>query len=175
MSDYLRLITGGSIFGLLAAGMLSIPSILPAAIAEEEPAKTMLSAMDELFPPPIDTSNLVKFDITIEPSVSTDVAKTRTVRKIGFGRTEFVSIVTTSTGTYSTDGVASPYLRYPGIHKELKRRPVAGIALWSHRDGWAVFKEVDAGSFVSIAPFKGGQLVLSDQGNCVFVGRSAYC
>lgn len=175
MSDFLRLASGGSIVGILTIGMLSIPSILPAAIAEEEPAKTMLSTMDELFPPPIDTRNLVKFDITIEPSVSTDIVNSRTVRKIGFGRTEFVSIVTTPTGTYSTDGLASPHMRYPGIHKEMERAPIGGLALWTGASGWAVFEEVDARSFVSIAPFKGGQLVLSDQGNCVFVGRSAYC
>lgn len=174
MPDYLRFIAGGSILGLLAATMLSMPSILPPAIADEEPAKTMLDTMDELFPPPIDTSNLVKFDIAIEPGVSTDVVNSRTVRKIGFGRTELVSIVTTPTGTYSTDGLASPYLRYPGIHKELKRTPIGGIALWTGK-GWVVFNETNAGSFVSIAPFGGGQLVTSDEGNCVFVGRSAYC
>lgn len=175
MSDFLRFIAGGSILGLLAATMLSIPSILPPAIADEEPARTMLGTMDELFPPPIDLGNLVKFDVTIEPSVATEVVNSRTVRKIGFGRTELVSIVTTPTGTYSTDGLGSPYLRYPGIRKELKRAPIGGIALLTGGNGWAVFKEIDAGSFVRVAPFNGGQLVMSNEGNCVFVGRSAYC
>lgn len=175
MSDYLRYITGSSIVGLLAAGMLAVPNLLPPALADEEPAKTLLSTSDELWPPRFDTDNLVKYDLTIEPSVSTDVVKTRTVRKIGYGRTEFVEIVTTPTGTYSSDGLASPHIRYPGIHKELKRTFRGHIALWSGGDGWVAFKEIDAGSFVSITPFEGGQLVTSDEGNCVFVENAAYC
>jgi len=175
MSDYLRFITGGSIIGLLAAGMLAAPSLLPPALADEEPARTLLSTKDELWPPRFDTDILVKFDFTVEPSVSTDVVKTRTVRKIGYGRTEFVEIFTTPTGTYSSDGLASAHIRYPGIHKEPKRASLGQIALWSGGLGWVAFKEIDAGSFVTITPFEGGQLVTSDEGNCVFIGEAAYC
>jgi hypothetical protein len=175
MSDYLRFITGGSIVGLLAAGMLALPSLLPAALADEEPAKSALSSKDELWPPRFDTSKLVKFDFDIEPSVVTDVVSTQTVRKIGFGKTEFVEVITTPSGTYSTDGLTSSHIRYPGIHKELKRTSPGHIAFWSGSTGWVAFKAIDAGSFVSITPFAGGQLVTSDAGNCVFVGKSAYC
>jgi hypothetical protein len=174
MSDYLRLITSGSILGLLAAGMLALPSLLPSALADEEPAKTLLSSMDELWPPRFDTDNLVKYDFTIEPSVSTDVVKTRTVRKIGYGRTEFVEIYTTPTGTYSSDGLASPHIRYPGIHKELKRSVIGEIALWSG-GGWQVVREMNAGSFVTITPFKGGKLITTEDGSCVVTKGAARC
>ncbi len=174
MSDYVRLIVGGSIIGLLALGMLALPSVLPAQ-ADEEPARTMLSTMDELLPQPIAVGNLVKYDFSIEPGVGADVVSTRTIRKIGFGRTEFVEIVTTPSGVYSTDGLASPNIRYPGIHKQLRRSGEAGLAVWSNGRGWEAFKQVDAGSFVSITPFAGGQVVLSDEGNCVFVENAAYC
>ena len=175
MSTHLRFITGGAIIGLLAAGLLAVPSMLPPALADDEPVKALLSTKDELFPPRLDANNLVKFDFSIEPGVSTDVVSTRTIRKIGYGRTEFVEIRTTSTGTYSTDGLASPHIRYPGIHKELKPASRGHLAFWSGGKGWVLFKEVDAGSFVSITPFKDGQLVMSDEGNCVFVGDAAYC
>jgi hypothetical protein len=175
MSDYLRFITGGSIIGLLAAGMLAIPSILPPALANDEPAKTLLSTADELWPPRFDTDNLVKYDFTIEPSVSTDVVKTRTVRKIGYGRTEFVEIFTTPTGTYSSDGLASPYIRYPGIHKELKRSSEGNIAFWTGGRGWTVFKEMDAGSFLTVVPFEGGRMVVTEDGSCVMTRRTVRC
>ncbi|MHB1111051.1 MAG: hypothetical protein ACYCZU_12155 [Devosia sp.] len=175
MSDHLRFILGGSIIGLLAAGMLAMPSLLPPALADEEPTKTLLSTKDGLWPTRFDTDNLVKFDFTIEPSVSTDVVRTRTVRKIGYGKTAFVKIITTPSGVYSTDGVTSPHIRYPGIHKELKRSPWGRIALWSGGKGWMAFTAINASSFVSITPFKGGQLVTTEEGNCVFVENAAYC
>lgn len=175
MSDHLRFIIGGSIIGLLAAGMLAIPSLLPPALADEEPTETLLGTKEKLWPPRFDTDNLVKYDFTLEPSLVTEVVSTRTVRKIGYGKTAFVKIITTPSGVYSTDGLASPHIRYPGIHKELKRSPWGRIALWSGGSGWMAFEEINAGSFVSITPFKGGQLVTTEEGNCVFVGRSAYC
>lgn len=175
MSDYLRFITGGSVLGLLVAGMLAIPSLLPPALADEEPARTLLGGRDELFPKKIDTANLVKFDFTLEPGVSIEVLGSRTIRKIGYGKTSFVEVVTTPSGVYSSDGLASPHIRYPGIHKELKRSSSGRIALWSAGKGWVAFQEINAGSFVSITPFKGGQLVTSDEGNCVFVEKAAYC
>lgn len=173
MSDYLRLIAGGSLVGLLA-GLLALPSLLPPALADEEPAKTLLSTADELFAQPIDLGNLVKYDFTIEPSVSTDVVKTRTVRKIGYGRTEFVEIYTTPTGTYSSDGLTSPHVRYPGIHKEPKRSSGAHIAFWSGGD-WSVSKPVDAGSVLTITPLAGGTLITTGDGSCVMVKRSVRC
>lgn len=175
MSDYLRILTGGSIIGLLAAGILAVPSILPPALADDEPARPLLSTADELFAPRFDTSNLVKYDFTIEPSVSTDVVKTRTVRKIGYGKTEFVEIFTTPGGTYSSDGLASPHIRYPGIHKQLKRSLDGHIAFWSGSRGWTVFKEIDAGSFLTITPFEGGKLITTEDGNCVVVELSVHC
>lgn len=69
-------------------------------------------------PPPL--SMLVKFDdkqyqvaysadVALEPTAST------MVRKVGYGRVTDINIATTDTGTYSSDGLASPYVRYPGI------------------------------------------------------------
>lgn len=175
MSDKFRPVLTGTVIGVLAAGVLAIGSLMPAAVADEQPMKTLLSTADELWPPAFDTSKLVKFDFTVEPSVSTEVLRSSTVRKIGYGRTSLVTIAETASGIYSSDGLASPHIRYPGIHKERKRAAVDHIAFWSGRDGWVAFKAIEAGSFVSVTRFDGGKVVTSEDGNCVFVRQSAYC
>ncbi|WP_196259574.1 hypothetical protein [Pelagibacterium limicola] len=70
--------------------------------------------------PPAPLSTLVKFgdrdyEVTTADWVSLDPISSNTVRKIGYGRVSEVAIVTTSTGTYSSDGMISPHVRYPGI------------------------------------------------------------
>src|SRR5690554_5592372 len=111
-----RGIVGGALIGLLVAGTLALPSVLPPAMADDEPIRTMLKTGPELLPRKVDGDAFVKPDWTIEPWVSTEATSRQTVRKISFGRTEFVSIATTNTGVYSSDGLDSPYFRYPGIH-----------------------------------------------------------
>lgn len=69
---------------------------------------------------PAPLSTLVKFgdreyELTTADWVSLDPISSSTVRKIGYGRITEVSIATTSTGTYSSDGMVSPHVRYPGI------------------------------------------------------------
>ena len=59
--------------------------------------------------------------IVLDDTVSTEIKSTRVVKKIGHGRTSMVEIVTTPSGTYSTDGLLSPHVRYPGIEVESKR------------------------------------------------------
>jgi hypothetical protein len=165
---------GGAIAALLV-GLLVFPSLLPPAIADEEPAKALLSSMDELLPPRFDPDSLAKYDFTVEPGVSEAVIDTRTVRKIGYGRTQFVEIVTTPSGVYSSDGLASPYIRYPGIHKQWKGIPHGRLALWTKGKGWTAYNEVSAGSFVSISAFEGGELLTTEDGSCVLFDRAAYC
>lgn len=65
-------------------------------------------------------STLVKFDdrryeVTAADWVSLDPITSSTVRKVGYGRVTEVNIATTSTGTYSSDGMVSPHVLYPGI------------------------------------------------------------
>lgn len=175
MSSNLRLAAGGAVVALVALGLLGLPQILPPALADEQPGKILLGTMDGLLGKPIDVAGLIKYDIIMEPSVVTDVVRTRTVRKIGFGRTEFVEIVTTPSGVYSSDALASPHIQYPGVHKQRQGAPRGRLALWADGQGWAAHQAIDAGSFVSLIPFEGGQLLLGEDGNCLFVGKSAYC
>lgn len=116
MSDFVRTIAICAVVGAAVAGSLALPEFLPSAIANEEPAKTLLSAQKELFPKPVDLNGLVKYDLTFDDKVvSTEVQSTELVRKIGYGHSSLVRIAHTSSGTYSSDGLKSPHILYPGI------------------------------------------------------------
>ncbi len=109
----------------------------------------------------IDLGNLVFFRddayaVTYEDSVSIKALSTAVVRKVGFGKTEFVKITTTSTGVYSSDGMANPHIRYPGVHFE-QVTPVMAflapvVAFWSPSRGWLDTEGNDTGSFVYLVP-----------------------
>jgi hypothetical protein len=99
-------------------------------------------------------TNIAKFDgnyfaIANEPDVSMEPESSAVVRKIGYGQTRFVTINTTSTGTYSSDGLASPNIRYPGIFKEPLRLADLGagdIFGWSSLSGWVRIPLLSANS-----------------------------
>jgi hypothetical protein len=98
----------------LVAGALASPQIFPQAFADE-PQSLALDTAKDIFPPAFDPDRLKKFDVTYADSVSTKPLRTEYVSKIGFGHRTQVAVVTTATGTYSSDGLASPNVRYPGI------------------------------------------------------------
>lgn len=155
MRDITKVIAAGAVIGSLAAGLLALPSVLPAARADDEPVRSMLKTADEILPPHrVDGSVFLKpeADSVIEPWVQSDVLEEVTVRKIGYGHTEFVRIVTTATGTYSSDGLDSPHFRYPGIHPSLvvdDSEPF--IALWDG-EKWVVIGADGADSFDEALP-----------------------
>lgn len=112
---------------------------------------------DEAAPLPstIDFSKLLRIgddqSIALASTVSTDVKKVSTIRKIGYGRETIVRIVTSASGTYSTDGLASPYVRYPGV--TVSRAVVgntSGYATLNGDSAWHKLTFPDAGSFVTI-------------------------
>ena len=115
MQDRNKSIITGAVIGFLAAGILAVPSILPPALAGEEPIATLLKSSNEIFRKPVDGRDFVKPEWTVEPWVATEALSETVVKKVGYGRTTYVSIVTTATGTYSSDGLASRNVRYPGI------------------------------------------------------------
>jgi hypothetical protein len=61
------------------------------------------------------------------------VKRTQVVKKIAHGRTSSVTVVTTPSGTYSTDGLLSPHVQYPGIEKKLKGWASGGSHYYSSR------------------------------------------
>lgn len=152
MHKYAKPIGAGALIGALAAGLLALPSALPAAIADEEPARTLLKSVSELFPRPVNGDDFVKPDWVAEPSVSTEVISQSMVKKVGYGHTSYVTISRTATGTYSSDGMASPHIQYPGITKN-----------------------DDPDAFLTIVPFKGGRVYVGRGGSCVRVKYGIYC
>jgi hypothetical protein len=131
----------GAISGLTVAQMNPGPTF--AAVADNAPF-SVGKALD---------THLAKFDgnyfaIANEPYVSLVAESSAVVRKIGYGQTRFVTINTTSSGTYSTDGLASPNIRYPGILKEPLQLASLGDTIygWSGLTGWVRIPLTDAGS-----------------------------
>src|SRR4051794_30504324 len=114
MADIVRIIAIGGTIGALIAGGLAAPAFLQGALADE-PAKVASSAFADIFPKRFDPDGLVKFHITAGPGVSTDVERSKTITKISYGHRSYVEVVTTPSGTYSSDALTSPNVRYPGI------------------------------------------------------------
>ena len=125
-------------------------------VAEFDPGPTMAAVVDKApftQGKALDTHLLHEdgryFAIGSTPDVSLDPLSTSVVRKIGYGRTNFVTIATTSTGVYSSDGLTDRHVRYPGIYSEplhLRALPGSGLYGWSKLTGWTKIPLVDAGS-----------------------------
>ena len=172
--DATRTIMLAGVIGLGAAVLLSLPNVLPRAVAEEEPKRTLFSTPNEIWPPAFDPDRLMRWSYYVEPGVSVEPIRETVVRKIGYGRSTFVNVMETASGTYSTDGLASPHIQYPGIIKEPKPSDSAGLWYWSGRK-WVASAPVNAGSFVTIMPFNGGSLFTTEDGNCVALKNGVYC
>jgi hypothetical protein len=116
MAVDMRVVAVSAGLAVLVAGALATPAIFPAAFASE-PQSHLLDTGKDLFPAPkFDPKSLRKYDVDLnEDVVSTKVTHRDLMTKIGFGQRTVVSIVTTPTGTYSSDALVSPYVRYPGI------------------------------------------------------------
>ncbi len=55
------------------------------------------------------------YNVKFDASVSTEVLSSNVIRKIEFGKESLVSVVSTPSGIYSTDGFASKNIQYPGV------------------------------------------------------------
>lgn len=138
----------------------------------------------------IDLSKLVfyrgaAYSVTYESEVSTTALAMAQVRKIGYGRTTVVNIVTTASGVYSSDAMISPHVLYPGVHVE--RLPEAAddsegslqypprLAYWSNSRGWVATPFVTAGSFAVVSRTPMGVVVTTDETTCVLTATVARC
>jgi hypothetical protein len=149
MPDYVRVIAIGGTIGALVAGTLAAPQFF-SAIADE-PVEIVASTIDDLFGPgTIDSDAFVKYDVVLDRTVSTDIVRRQTVSKIGHGRKSTVTVVTTPSGTYSTDGVLSPHVRYPGIETKRKDTESDFRFRYSQRTANGYWSLVTSGSFTYI-------------------------
>lgn len=165
----------GALIGATVAGVLASPQLIPAAIADEQPLRTLLAdkqdVLDMLQPDRHD--DLFKPNWDLEEYVSTEVTNAVTVRKISGGKTTFVTIATTPSGVYSSDALTSKNIRYPGIHAE-KQTAAAMMAVLAG-GGWLTLQPVSAGSFAYVVPNKHGHSVITDSSSCHFIDGSVIC
>jgi hypothetical protein len=177
--SHIKTVIGMGATGGLVALALGSPVLLPgfaaaAQVVQVEAGEVVRSLLPE--PEPFDPATLFKADTytyEVADTVSTTPLRQSTVRKIGYGQTEFVQVVETASGTYSSDGLESPYVQYPGITKQRSGGQI-GLALWAD-GGWVVQNALTAGSFVTITRFEGGQLVVTDEGMCVTSSSGITC
>lgn len=100
---------------------LALAFLLAAVLAAGTAQADGISDVFDNAPPPLTT--LVKFDdrefeVRYSDAVSLEPLSTASVRKIGYGYERVINIANTSTGTYSTDGMVSPHVQYPGVNVE---------------------------------------------------------
>lgn len=138
----------GMTLGALSASVLAItgPGMVVETFADELIAR--------ITAPGFDPSKLVRFedhDYLVEQQdwVSTDPLTTTSVKKIEGGKVSVVTITKTSTGTYSTDAMFSPHVRYPGIEVKRLPDPQNFFAAWGN-GGWSSFETGNARSFLAV-------------------------
>jgi hypothetical protein len=129
-----------------ALGAISVAALLAATLAAAIPALGSDTATAG-----IDPSRLVKFEerdyvVDYEDWVATDPLSTTQVKKIEAGKVSYVTITTTATGTYSTDGMFSNHIQYPGISVAPAGPATNFFHYWSN-GLWTGFSTGNAGSF----------------------------
>lgn len=121
---------------------MTLGAICATALAVTGPGMVIETFADELLQGPVapgfDTSKLVKFEgrnyqIQTEDWVSQDPISSQVVKKVEAGRVTYVTIATTSTGTYSSDAMFSSNVQYPGI--AVDEVLPARNHFWSWRNG----------------------------------------
>ena len=154
---------------LVAEGQRVAGSILvSAAMADEPPV------------PSIDFSKLVRvkdrdYEISFAPGVSSEVLSQSNVRKIGYGRVSDVTVATTATGTYSTDGLFSPHVLYPGIKvtpRPATQNPGGGGfgTFWRTGFGWVALPINIGKGTTSFGRIDGGGYYITGQGTTCMQG-----
>ncbi len=133
---------------------MALGALCATAVAAIGPGFVLDVIADEA-PVGFDTANLVKFgdreyEVSYADWVSTDPLSTAVVKKIEAGKTSYVSISTTATGTYSTDGLTSRHVQYPGIEVDEVTSTRNRFAYWSN-GRWQHFATRTSNSFVAIS------------------------
>ena len=104
-----------------------------------------------------DPSNLLILDedtgVRYEDWVSTDPLDTQVIKKIEGGRVSYVTIKRTATGTYSSDGIESPHVQYPGVIEPDNPRDRFSFSSWNNGQ-WTRLKTYSGNSYVSISTYK---------------------
>lgn len=143
----------GALVGIAVAGVLTSPAWLP-ALASENVVAPVLSVATGTSASTYDPESLIKYEdrtysVTYDDSVVQEPTRQLRIKKIEYGRVSFVDIAETASGTYSTEAMFSPHVRYTGITVKRVRDEQTMIRLfdWSNTSGWTELRLGDAGSF----------------------------
>ncbi len=102
-------------YRVLAVAVLMVTAVLATTVANGG----VFEADDQGAPlSKLITFNDVPYTVTYSDGVSQEALTSTIVRKVGYGHVTNVKIVTTESGTYSSDGLISPHVLYPGITVE---------------------------------------------------------
>lgn len=188
MEKLIKPVLIGGAAGALFMALFSAAVTMSDVAAEDQPARQIVAAAaNVLFPPSAVESQLLKLDdteylVTAEPGYSLTASATSTVRKIGYGESRMVTISTTTSGVYSSDGLVSPHFRYPGIEVERQDAAVGAIddaaetlAAWSPRRGWVATPTVSADSFAVVTRDGAITIINGTAGSCVIGPTIALC
>ena len=114
------------------------------------------------------------YRITHQDWVATEPRSHARVMKIGYGNVSYVDIATTETGTYSTDGFASPHVLYPGIDVERVETAGSFAVIVTDFTGPIVAGRLAQGSsFINLALPDGRRLVSTGTGMACQIGPGA--
>ena len=109
-----------------------------------------------------------EYEVSVAPTVSREVLSHQVVTKISYGNMEHVQIVTTPTGVYSSDGLKSPNVLYPGITVRPREYYDAYHYFLSLvRGHWVRVWPSSAGSFVHYGSGFGGRYKTNGHTTCV--------
>lgn len=116
-----------------------------------------------------------EYEINFGSGIDTTALSSVTVKKIAYGNEITVNIVTTPTGTYSSDALINPHVLYPGV--EVTERQTADTGTrWSYKEGALEIFSDELPSFIQISPMpNGGEFVLTDRFSCALSGSTAIC
>ncbi len=113
------------------------------ALAQSRVVRNVSRTLDQLSGPGTPDSNSLsrllhvgkrEYRVTFDAGLSQEPLSSLGVTKIGFGRISHVNIITTASGVYSTDGLASPHIRYPGVSVVSVPAPLEGTRIMANTD-----------------------------------------
>lgn len=121
------------------------------------------------------------YQLSFDDDIDRTARSTQTITKIGYGHESEVLVVTTSTGTYSSDSLASPNVLYPGVSAtERSAYAAAGASQrgpwWSMPVGPARVYLPGTPSFIHVVPTAdGGQAIVSNDLSCTVTRSTVIC
>lgn len=161
---------------LLGMTLGAVSAMVLATVGPGMVVQTFADGMlNAVMAPGFDTSKLVKFEgrryqVQTEDWVSQDASSSQMVKKVEGGRVSYVTIATTPTGTYSSDGMFSRNVQYPGIAVDEAPHRTGSFSYWGG-NRWFSFSSRAARSFLYL---RSGDTRILTYGNTTCVSGKSF-